>query len=204
MASATTDVLVAAYQQVDLADRDFEALVAAVRTKQVKVDAVILVSHDANGEVTVRKTGDDLGRTGARWGGSVGFLVGLAAPPLLAATVVGAAAGAVLGRVANHKVEQGLHDKLGEAMKPGTAAIIAMFPTEQRLGVERLLPGSPAKSVVETDQKGTKALTSSLAAAMGKFSPDRTVLPIPDRAFGGVAGRTLRDSVPDWSFVAGT
>ncbi|MFN8622543.1 MAG: arylsulfatase [Chloroflexota bacterium] len=204
MASATTDVLVAAYQQVDLADRDFEALVAAVRTKQVKVDAVILVSHDANGEVTVRKTGDDLGRTGAKWGGSVGFLVGLAAPPLLAATVVGAAAGAVLGRVANHKVEQGLHDKLGEAMKPGTAAIIAMFPTEQRLGVERLLPGSPAKSVVETDQKGTKALTSSLAAAMGKFSPDRTVLPIPDRAFGGVAGRTLRDSVPDWSFVAGT
>ncbi len=46
-------------------------------------------------------------------------------------------------------------------------------------------------------------LKTSLAEAMGKFSPDRTVLPIPDRAFGGTAGRTLRDSVADWSMIPG-
>ena len=38
---------------------------------------------------------------------------------------------------------------------------------------------------------------------MGKFEPDRTVLPIPDKAFGGTAGRTLRESVADWSFIPG-
>ena len=195
MADELTNVLVAGYPSVETANRDFDALVERVRAKQVQLEAVILVAHDTDGKVTVQKTGDNLGHTGAKWGGGVGFLVGLAAPPVLASVVVGAAAGAVLGRVADHKMEQGLHDKLGEAMKPGTAAIIAMFDADQRLAVEQALPGSPAKSVVETDKKGSAALKDSLAEAMGKFNQDRSALPIPDRTFGGVAGRTLRESV---------
>ncbi len=81
-------------------------------------------------------------------------------------------------------------------MKPGTAAIIAMFDADQRLAVERLLPGSPAKSVVETDKKGTAALKDSLAEAMGKFNPDRTVLPIADRTFGGSPGARSQSRSP--------
>ena len=38
---------------------------------------------------------------------------------------------------------------------------------------------------------------------MGKFVPDRTVLPIPDRNFGGTIGRTLDESVADWTIVPG-
>ena len=34
-------------------------------------------------------------------------------------------------------------------------------------------------------------LKEALAEAGGKLSPDRTVLPIPDRTFGGTIGRTL-------------
>ena len=127
MASELTDLLVAGYQTVGAANKDFDALIEGVKAKHVQFEAAILVAHDADGNVTVHRTGDDLGRTGTKWGGGVGFLVGLAAPPLLASVVVGAAAGRVLGKPADHKVEQGLHDKLGEAMKPGTAAIIAMF-----------------------------------------------------------------------------
>ena len=203
MAGELTDVLVAGYQSVDVANKDFDALIERVTAKQVRLEAVILVAHDRDGNVSVQKTGDDLGRTGAKWGGAVGFLVGLAAPPLLAATVVGAAAGGVLGRIADRKLERGLHHQLGAAMKPGTAAIIAMFDTDQRLAVEQALPGSPGKSVVTTDKHGTTALKDSLAEAMGKFSQDRSALPIPDRTFGGVAGRTLKDSVADWLMVPG-
>ncbi len=203
MARELTDVLVAGYQSVDAANTDFDALIGRVKAKQVRLEAVILVAHDEDGNVSVHKTGDHLGRTGVKWGGGVGFLVGLAAPPLLAATVVGAAAGGVLGKIADHKLEQGLHDKLGEAMKPGTAAIIAMFDADERLAVEQALPGSPAKSVVETDKKGNAALKDSLAEAMGKFNQDRSALPIPDRTFGGVAGRTLKDSVADWTMIPG-
>ncbi|MCU0504347.1 MAG: arylsulfatase [Chloroflexi bacterium] len=203
MTDEMTNVLVAGYQDADLAAREFDGLIELVRTKAVRIEAAILVSHGADGEVVVQRTGDHLGRTGAKWGGGVGFLAGLAAPPLLAATVVGAAAGGVLGKVAGHKLETGLHDKLGEALKPGTAAVIAMFDADQRLAVEQALAGSPAKSVVETDRHGTSALTASLAEAMGKFVQDRTHLPIPDRAFGGAAGRTMADSAADWSFIPG-
>ena len=94
MTNQLTNVLVAGYQSVEAANTDFDALIAQVKARQVRVEAVILVAHDADGNVTVQKTGDSVGRTGAKWGGAVGFLVGLAAPPLLAATVVGAAGGA--------------------------------------------------------------------------------------------------------------
>ena len=38
---------------------------------------------------------------------------------------------------------------------------------------------------------------------MGKFVPDRTVLPIPDRNFGGTIGRTIDQSVADWTIIPG-
>jgi arylsulfatase len=67
--------------------------------------------------------------------------------------------------------------------------------------VEQALPGSPAKSVAQSDSKGLKQLQESLAEAMGKFAPDRTVLPLPDPSFGGTIGRTLENAVPDWTIV---
>ena len=137
------------------------------------------------------------------WGGGVGVLVGLAAPPLLAATAVGAAAGGIVGKFAEHKVASGLEAGLGEKLKPGTAAIIAIIDEEHRLAAEQALGGSPAKSVAPMDKHGLRGLKDALAEAAGKFVPDRTVLPIPDKTFGGTAGRTLKDSVADWSFIPG-
>ncbi len=80
---------------------------------------------------------------------------------------------------------------------------ITVFDDEHRLAVEQALPGTPAKSVAQTDKEGVRALKSELATAMGKFAQDRTSLPIPDRTFGGTAGRTLKDSVADWSMIPG-
>jgi arylsulfatase A-like enzyme/uncharacterized membrane protein len=201
MADAQTDVLVAGYRDLETATADFETLVARAKEHQVSIQGAILVTRSTDGEVVVEQTGDQLGRKGLAWGGSVGFLVGLAAPPLLAATVVGAAAGGVIGKVAARKVETGIHDKIGEALPPGRAAIIAMFDDEQRLGIERALAGALARSLAQTDKQGTAALQDSLAEAMGKFAPDRTVLPLPDPGFAGTAGRTLGESIADWTVV---
>ena len=68
---------------------------------------------------------------------------------------------------------------------------------------ERALHGSAAKSVVDLDGHSLRGLRDALGEAMHKFDPDRSRLPIPDRTFGGVAGRTLRESVGDWSMLAG-
>ncbi len=201
MAETPTDVLVAGYQDIDEATKDFEALIALVKEKEVSIEGVILVTHAEDGSVSVQRTGDNLGRKGMGWGGGVGLAVGLFAPPLLASVAVGAVAGRVLGRFAGNKVNKELHEKIGENLPPGSAGIIAIFDDEQRVGVEQALSGALLRSVVQGDKQGMGALKESLAEAMGKFSPDRTVLPIPDPNFGGAIGRTLDASVADWTIA---
>jgi len=201
--SEKTDVLVAGYQDIETATEDFDRLVALVDEKKVEIEGVILVTHAKDGSVSVQQTGDHRGRKGLGWGGGVGVAVGLFAPPLLATAAVGAAAGGLIGKFVDHRLENDIHDKIGENLPPGSAGIIVLFDDDQRLAVEQALPGSPAKSVVETDEKGVKALKDGLPEAMGKFVPDRTVLPIPDRSFGGTIGHTLDQSVSDWTIVPG-
>ena len=102
-----TDVLVAGYQDIDTATDDFERLVAQAAVEQVEIEGVILVAHAADGSVSVRQTGDHLGRKGARWGAGVGLAVGLFAPPMLAGTVAtGAVAGGLVGKFVGHRVAE--------------------------------------------------------------------------------------------------
>ena len=116
--SDTFSVVMAGYQAIEPAKQDFDVLVQLVKDKKVKSEGVILVEHAESGEVRVSQTGDHLGRKGMGWGGGVGVLVGLAAPPLLAATAVGAAAGGIVGKFAKHKVDSGLEQSLGEKLRP--------------------------------------------------------------------------------------
>src|SRR5512143_355967 len=138
MAERQTDVLVAAYQDITTATRDFESLVALVKQKELVIEGVILVSHAEDGSVSVELTGDHLGRTGARWGGGVGLAVGLFAPLLLASTVAtGAVVGWLAGRFGASRLQQQMQEKIGENLPPGSAGVIAVFEDSQRLGVER-------------------------------------------------------------------
>ncbi|SES46013.1 arylsulfatase [Pedococcus cremeus] len=200
----TQMLLVAAYPDVEVAEAEFRALADKVRAKEVSSQGMILVGRDADGTPRLMDTGNHLGRRGAGWGGGAGVLVGLFAPPMLGAAAVGAAAGAVVGHFAGHKLTAAIQQQVSAALKAGTAAIIGVFPAESRLDVERVLPGSPLKSVVESDERGIEELKAKLAEAMGNFNPDRSVLPVPDRGFSGVGGRTIDESVGDWSIVAPT
>ena len=155
MTDTLTDVLVAGYQGIDSATADFEGLLARVAAKEAVIEAAILVAHDLDGNVTVQRTADHLGRKGAKWGGGVGFLVGPggSAAPRGDRGRRGRGCGSSAGSPPTGWSRASTTSS-GEAMKPGTAAIIAMFDTDQRLAVEQALPGSPAKSVVTTDKKG--------------------------------------------------
>ena len=119
MAETPTDVLVAGYQDIDEATKDFESLVALVKEKKVSIEGVILVTHAQDGSVGVRQTGDNRGRKGMGWGGGVGLAVGLFAPPLLASAAVGAVAGGVVGKFVDHRVENEIHDKMAESLHRG-------------------------------------------------------------------------------------
>ena len=204
MSDQPHDVIVGAYQDLDAAKHDFDAVTALVKAGTVKVEGVILVEHHEDGEVSLVSTGDHMGRHGLGWGAGVGLVVGLLQPELLAAVAVGAAGGAVIGKFADHRLKSELSESIGEALPRGAAGIIAVSRGEDRLEIERAMSGTPAKSVVHTDESGLlRPLKDSLAEAMHKFEPDRSRLPIPDRPFGGTAGRTLQDSVADWAMIPG-
>src|SRR6266566_6557850 len=148
------NVIMAAYPSLGSAEKDFDALVKLVKDKTVRSEGVILVEHDASGQVRVTHTGDHLGRKGMGWGGGVGLVVGLFSPPLLASIVVGGAAGGLVGKFARHKVDNGIEQGLGDKLKPGTAAIIAIVDDDDRLAAEQALADSPAKSVAQLDKGG--------------------------------------------------
>jgi arylsulfatase len=196
-------VIVAAYMAREPAQNDFDQLTQLVKDKQIKSDGMILVEKDQGGELVVSETGDHLGRKGMEWGGGVGLLVGLFAPPVLASIAVGAAAGAVIGKFAKNKIVGGIEGGLGQNLKPGQAAILAIVEEKDRLPAEQALPGALAKSVAVMEEGGTEGLKAALNEARGKFNPDRTVLPIPDKTFGGAIARTMDQAVADWSFIPG-
>jgi uncharacterized membrane protein len=165
MSSTEFDVVIAAYLIPDLAQQDFDGLVKLVGDKQLKVEGVALVTNDADGNVSVKETGDHLGRKGLEIGGGVGLVVGLLAPPLLASVVVGAAAGGLIGKFARHRVESGLEDKMGAALPPGSAGIVAIYDRAKSSTVDAALASAVKKSVAQVDGGGAKQLKAALADA---------------------------------------
>lgn len=167
MSDTEFDVVIAAYLIPDLAQTDFDALVKLVEDRQLEVEGVALVTSDADGTVAVKETGDHLGRKGLEIGGGVGLVVGLFSPPLLAATVVGGALGGVMGKFARHRVESGLEDRMGAALPPGSAGIVAIYDRAQTDTVNTTLASVVRKSVAQVDGGGAKELKAALAEAQG-------------------------------------
>jgi uncharacterized membrane protein len=165
MSDTDFDVVIAAYLIPDLAQTDFDALVGLVRDKQLTVEGVALVTNDSSGNVTIKETGDHLGRKGMAVGGGVGLVVGLLAPPLLASVVVGGAAGALAGKFARHRVESGLAEKMGTALPPGSAGIVAIYDRGKTTIVDATLTSAVRKSVAHVDGGGARKLKAALAEA---------------------------------------
>lgn len=170
MSDTEFDVVIAAYLIPDLAQQDFDGLVKLVGDKQLTVEGVALVTNDADGNVTVKETGDHLGRKGMEIGGGVGLVVGLLAPPLLASAVVGGAAGGLIGKFTRHRVESGLEEKMGAALPPGSAGVVAIYDRSKTDTVDATLTSAVRKSVAHVDGSGAKKLKSALAEAQSGMS----------------------------------
>ena len=165
MSDTEFDVVIAAYLIPDLAQGDFDELVKLVGDKQLEVEGVALVSVDADGDVSVKETGDHLGRKGMEVGGGVGLVVGLLSPPLLASMVVGAAAGGLMGKFAEHRIESGLGEKMGAALPPGSAGIIAIYDHANAETVAGVLANAIRSSIAQIDKASAKELKAGLEEA---------------------------------------
>ena len=183
------DVLVGAYQDLEIAKRDFDAVTALVKARKVKVEGVILVEHHEDGDVSVVSTGDHLGRHGLGLGRRRRARRGAAAAAAARRGGRGRRRRAAIGKFADHRLKSGLGEKIGEALPLGGAGIIAVARSEDRLAIEQAMPGTPAKSVVQTDEGGLlRPLKDSLAEAMHKFEPDRSSCRSPIERSPATAG----------------
>ena len=95
-----------------------------------------MVSKDLEGNLSVEQT-DHMVEKGAAGLGAVGFVVGLFAPPLLAATAIGAAIGAGGGKVLHKKTGSKIEEAAGETIPLGGAGLIVAYQRDRRDGRAR-------------------------------------------------------------------
>jgi uncharacterized membrane protein len=170
MSDETLDVLIAVYLFEDLGKKDYDTIMDLVEEKAIAVQGVVLASKDAEGEMQVIEAGDHAVRKGATMLGGAGLVVGLFAPPLLAATAVGAGIGAVAGKFAKHRVTSGIGEKFDDVLGAGSAALIAIYEADGAEAVQKAIPNAIKTSVAHIDGASHQELKAGLeeaAAGMG-------------------------------------
>jgi arylsulfatase len=97
-------------------------------------------------------------------------VVGLFAPPLLAATAVGAAVGGVAGKFARHRLESGIGEKMDAALPAGSAGVIAVYDSGDAAAVDEALSNAVKKSLAHIDGMKAKELKAGLEEAQAGMS----------------------------------
>jgi uncharacterized membrane protein len=163
----TIDVLIGGYMSKDAAQDDYEA----VRKCGGHLDGAVVVSKDLEGNLSVEQT-DHMVREGAEGLGAIGFAVGLFAPPLLAATAVGAALGAAGGKLLHHKTAAKLEKQAGETIPIGGAGLILAYPHSAAGKVEPAVTRAIKKAVGQAEGHHVQALKGAIADAQQKMAAE--------------------------------
>jgi uncharacterized membrane protein len=161
----TTDVLIGGYLSKDAAQEDYEAVLASGGY----VEGAVVVSKDLQGNLSVEAT-DHMVREGAEGLGAIGFAVGLFAPPLLAATAVGAVIGAGTGKLLHHRATRKLEEQAGATIPVGGAGLIVAYPRTAAATIEPAVTRAISKVTGEAEGNHVKALKGALADAQQKMA----------------------------------
>ena len=163
----TTDVLIGGYMSAAAAQEDYEAVLSC----GVRLLGAVVVSKDLEGELSIEQTDHMVGE-GAAGLASVGFVVGLFAPPLLAATAIGAGLGAVGGKLLHKRTASKIEEAAGETIPIGGAGLIVAYPHEVAEKVEPAVTRAVKKAVGEAEGHHVQALKGALAEAQKKMAED--------------------------------
>ena len=157
----TTDVLIGGYLSKEAAQDDDEAFLASGGY----LHGAVVVGKDLQGNLSVEAT-DHMVREGAEGLGAIGFVVGLVAPPLLAATAIGAGTGKLL----HHKATKKLEEQAGATIPVGGAGLIVAYPHSAAAKVEPAVTRAIQKVVGEAEGNHVQALQGALADAQQKMA----------------------------------
>jgi uncharacterized membrane protein len=160
MSEVPVELIVAAFQDEEAAAEALKALKQARREKLIRIQDAAVLRKDEKGKVHIRETADMGGGKGAALGGVAGAAIGLLAGPAL---LVPAAVGALVGGLSAKLRDSGFSNKrlqtLGESLKPGSSAIVAVVEHTWVAAVEEAMAEAGADAV-------TAALGADIAAQL--------------------------------------
>jgi uncharacterized membrane protein len=145
-------LVVGTYADAGAAADDFKTLKAGETTGEYEVVGAVVMNRAASGEVDVKEHGDEHVAGGAVLGGTAGLVVGLFAPPLLAATAVGAGIGALWGYLSKRHQEKKLGVDAEQYLPPGSSAVVAV--------VDDVYADKVEGALVNSDKRINKAIDS--------------------------------------------
>jgi len=153
MSDVPVQLIVAAFNDEKTANAALKELKAAQHDKVIRIEDAAVLRKDEKGKLHIKETGDMGGGKGAAFGGVAGAAIGLIAGPAL---VVPVAVGALVGGLVAKWRDTGFSDerltKLGEGLKPGSSAIIAVVEHRWVEEVEKAMAKAGADLFTEALQ----------------------------------------------------
>jgi uncharacterized membrane protein len=154
MSEVPVQLIVVAFQDEKAAKEALKNLKQAQKEKLIKIENAAVLHKDEKGKLHIQETADMGGKKGAALGGVAGAAIGLIAGPAL---LVPMAVGALVGGLTAKLRDSGFSDErlktLGENLKPGSSAIVAVVEHRWVADVEKAL-----------EEAGTDAMTAALGA----------------------------------------
>jgi uncharacterized membrane protein len=182
---AQTQLVVAAYNDVTMANNAFTALAAKRGQLGAGVKSVAFIQRDTQGKVEFKETGQASTGATAAAAGVLGGLIGLVlSRGKGGGALIGAGLGAALGGVGSKYVDVGIPDErlreIGALLQPGSLAVAALVDNSAVAQVKSELG---AGSTMVTSE----ALTVDLVAKYGGGDVGRTLAEIAGATQSAVA-----------------
>jgi uncharacterized membrane protein len=151
MSEVPVELIVAAFGEEKAAKAALKELKAAKRANLIDIVDAAVIRRDEKNKLHIKETGDLTGGQGAMFGGALGLTLGILAGP---GALVAGATGALIGGIASKLRDSGFSNKrlaeIGEALKPGTSAIVAVVEHKWVGELESLMAEAGADVLTET------------------------------------------------------
>jgi uncharacterized membrane protein len=144
------EVIVAAYSTEQGAKEALHELDEAKKANIIRIRDAAVLSRNAENKLHISETADKGFGRGAVIGGIGGAVIGVIAGPVGWATVGGAAIGGLAAKLRDGGFKDERLRKLGEGLKPGSSALVAVVEHEWVKQAEAMLQEEAENLVIES------------------------------------------------------
>ena len=125
------EMIVVAVDDEREAERILDTLKKMNRKDIVDLKSAAVIVRSRSGKVRIRETKDFDAKQGAMAGALAGGVLGLLKKHVARGALIGAAGGAVAGKVIDLGLKDSFLKEVGESLKPGSSAVVALVDFER-------------------------------------------------------------------------